>query len=162
MIFLRQLMILALMPLAVWNGMPHVACRCSNGEVRLYCPKLNQSPTVSDSPVCGNSSHIAVYQSCCGTAQGTKCCGSQGRETSHQGTECRAAGCRCTAIYLQSDVGPVLKVLSVSEWTQFASAVVPMSVVHFPRETRRVHLSSIDSGPRVPDDLIVLFERWLI
>lgn len=161
MFLLRQLMILALMPLAVWNGMPHVACRCSNGEVRLYCPRLNQSQTVADSPACGNSSNGETHKSCCGAAQGKKCCGSQGSGTSHQGAECCAAGCRCTAVYIQSDVGPVLKVVSVPEWTQFALAVVPMSVVHFPRVTQ-VDLSSIDTNPRVPDDLIVLYERWLI
>ena len=161
MFLLRQLMILALMPLAVWNGVPHVACRCSNGEFRLYCPKLNQSQAVADSSACGNSSDGAVHKSCCGAAHGKKCCGAQASGTSHQGAECCAAGCRCTAVYIQSDVGSVLKVVNVSEWTQLALAVVPMSVVHFPRVTR-VDLSSIDTNPRVPDDLIVLCERWLI
>ena len=112
-------------------------------------------------PACGNSSNGETHKSCCGATQGKKCCGSQGSRTSHQGAECCAAGCRCTAVYIQSDVGSVLKVVNVPELTQFALAVIPMSVVHFPRVTR-VDLSSIDTNPRVPDDLIVLSERWLI
>lgn len=171
MILLRQLMILALVPVTAWSGMPHVACRCSNGEVHLFCPRLNEAqaatePTaarqkLADSSSCCKSPKNASSKSGCGSTEGGTCCGSQSSGSNDQGAGCCAAGCHCTAVYISFETGPTLKKVSVPELTQFVLAAAPVSVIRLPRVTR-VDLGSAETAPRVPDDLIVLYERWLI
>ena len=170
MILLRQLMILALVPITAWSGMPHVACRCSNGEVKLFCSRLNEGQSVHQPTAAGQTpadssycclSKQADHKSCCARASGGSCCGSRGIDSNHQGASCCAAGCHCTAVYVPSETGPTLKKVSMPELTEFMLAAVPVPVIHLPRVVR-VDLGSTETGPRVPDDLIVLFERWLI
>jgi hypothetical protein len=80
---------------------------------------------------------------------------------SPQESECSATACRCTLIYLQNDTAPTLRKVVLPEFVQFA--------LHIPSVTeyRRLRLERVDLGPlkvdrRVPDDLIILCERWLI
>ena len=167
MFLLRQLLILAMVPLTMWSGMPHQACRCSNGEIRLFCPRLNQSQAAADQPksdstLCCASSKVESWKSCCGGSQGAACCGSHDSEGSQKGAQCCAAGCKCTAIYIAPDGSSVAKNVSVPELAQIALLAIPVPAICLPRFAP-VDLSvQIDTGPRVPDDLIVLFERWLI
>ena len=167
MFFLRQLMILAMVPLTVWSGMPHQACRCSNGEIRLFCPRLNQSqaaadPSKSDSTSCCTQSKVEGRKSCCGGSRGVACCGSHDGDGSQKGAQCCAAGCQCTAVYVSPENSSVAKNVSVPDLTQFGLLAIPASAIRLPRFAP-VELSiRIDTGPRVPDDLIVLYERWLI
>lgn len=160
----RLLTILALMPLTAWSGMPHVACRCSNGEIHLACPRLNQAKVVSDtasSNICQKATNAITHRSCCGGAKVSKCCGSSTGESSDQGAGCCADGCRCTPVLLQADVGTTLKKVCLPELTSLDLANLSLPVI---RETRStpVELSVFDAGPRAPIDIVVLYERWLI
>ena len=155
MAVLRQLMILALVPLTAWSGMPHVACRCSNGEVRFFCTRMNQQAQ-QNSATCGGTER----KSCCG-GNGRTWCGSAASVTGQQGTECCAADCRCTPIYFQTEAGPTLKKVVLPELMQLDLAAIPAIEIRLPR-IMRVDLSTLKSDQRVPDDLIVLCERWLI
>lgn len=156
-----------MVPLTLWSGMPHQACRCSNGEIHLFCPRLNQSQAATDSadsasPFCCTSSMAEGRTSCCGGSQGATCCGSQDSDGSQNGAQCCAAGCKCTAVYLAPEGSFVAKNISIPELPQFGLMVIPASAIRLPRFAP-VDLSvQIDTGPRVPDDLIVLYERWLI
>lgn len=159
-------MILALVPLTAWSGMPHVACRCSNGEVHLFCPRLNESSAKTEQAVTGpesgcQSAGQTDHKSCCASTAGGTRCGSQVNGSGEQGESCCAAGCRCTAVCLASEISSTVKKISSPEPTQFHWVSVPMAVSDRSRVTH-VDLGSIDAAPRVPDDLIVLCERWLI
>jgi hypothetical protein len=167
MFLLRQLLILAMVPLTMWSGMPHQACRCSNGEVHLFCPRLNQSQAAKDvaesaPPSCCASSKVEGQEFCCSGSQGTACCGSHTGDGSQKGAQCCAAGCKCTAIYVAPENSSIAKNVSVPDLTQFGLLAIPAPAIRLPR-IAPVELSiRIDTGPRVPDDLIVLYERWLI
>ena len=158
--FLRRIMIFALMPMTVWGGMTHVACRCSNGEVRLNCPRLNQKLSAK-----------TASSACCQSTSGERkpcCCGGGGKSGryvakshGHQPTSCCAEICHCTPVYLQANSTPSLKKVSVADQIRIDLESVLVSVVRHSRSTP-VDATSVDASQRVPDDLIVLWERWLI
>lgn len=154
MTFFQRVMILALVPLTIWSGSPHLACRCSNGEIRLFCPRLTLQTSQRDSK-CSLASDASEYKLCCG---GVACCGSTSNQ---EKAECCASGCRCTPILVQVHAGPTLKKVVVPELIQFELATTRVMEIRLPR-VARVDLSILDVDQRVPDDLIVLCERWLI
>ena len=161
MTVLRQLMILAMVPLTLWSGTPQVACRCSTGEIRLFCPKLNQTLVAEDSASCC-ASKTAGGHSCCGTANSAKCLASTSDGSGDPGATCCSSGCACSRIVLPSDLVPVQTKAQVPEIVRCDWAVVSRCLrAQIPSETR-VDLSSVETVPRVPDDLIILCERWLI
>ena len=167
MFLLRQLLILAMVPLTMWSGMPHQACRCSNGEIHLFCPRLNQSQAAADQPKsdstsCCTSPKVEGRKSCCGGSQGVTCCGSHAGDGRQNGVQCCAAECNCTAVYVSPENSSVAKNVSVSELTQFGLVAIPVSAIRLPRFALADLSVQIDTRPRVPDDLFVLFERWLI
>jgi hypothetical protein len=145
-------------PLTAWSGMPHLACRCSNGEIRFFCMRLSLPSGERNSAACGTAANSSTRKSCCGRVAGA-CCSSS--TASSQGSECCATGCRCTPVYLQNDTGPTLKKIVLPELMQLA--LIAPSVTEF----RQPRVARVDLGPlridrRVPDDLIILCERWLI
>lgn len=156
MTVLRQLMILALVPVTAWSGTPHVACRCSSGEVRLFCPKLydSASRSMSHAGCCSTAGQI----SCCVTGG---CCES-GKKSPHQ-TEpsCCADTCHCTPVILAADASTKPKVENLPDIQQVEFLPITVCVICQPLVTR-VDLSGIDPIPLVPDDLVVLTGRWLI
>lgn len=154
MSFFQRVMILALVPLTIWSGSPHLACRCSTGEVRLFCSRLTLQTSQRNSNPC-LAPDASEHRSCCG---GAACCGST---SNHEKSECCASGCRCTPVLVQADAGPTLKKVVVPELIQLDLATMPVMEIRLPRVTR-MDLSILDVDQRVPDDLIVLCERWLI
>lgn len=156
MSYLRRLLILALVPLTAWAGMPHLACRCSNGSVRLYCPKL-ASQLKSD---CQSASDPDTKKSCC-TSGKSSCCCAASKKASGPESACCDLGCHCTPVLLEPSVSPALKKAALPELVQLDLVALPAAQVQLPRITR-VDFRALNSGPRVPDDLIILCERWLI
>jgi hypothetical protein len=161
----RQLMILSLMPLTALSGMPDVACRCSNGEIRLHCPKLNQPKSVVNHLSDGCASKSGDRKSCCGGGGASRsCCQSAKRaanKSDNQSPSCCAETCHCTPVIVEGNSGAKLNAENVPVLSDVEFLPVLVSVVRLPRLTR-VDLVAIDSGPDQPDDLIVLFERFLI
>ncbi len=161
MTVLRQLMILAMVPLTLWSGTPQIACRCSTGEIRLFCSKLNQAQFADASGSCC-ASKAAGGHICCGTAKAAKCSACPSETSRESGSTCCSSGCTCSRIVLSSELILVptkaqAPDLVLCDWA-VVSAFLPIQI---PRMTR-VDLSRIGSVPRVPDDIIVLCERWLI
>ncbi|MDB5347357.1 MAG: hypothetical protein JWP89_5734 [Schlesneria sp.] len=160
MTFLKQLLILAFVPLTAWSGMPHLACRCSNGEVRLFCPRMNLQTNKQSS--CGSVADRSEQKSCCGRNNGACCSSSSsGKGSSSQRPECCVTGCRCTPVYLANETGPTLKKVVLPELVQLDFIAASITEFRQPRIVR-VDLGTLKIDRRVPDDLIVLCERWLI
>lgn len=158
MIFLRQLLAFALVPLTAWSGMPHVACRCSTGEIRLFCSRMGQSVPHSQSNASCCSAGSQKH-SCCGANVIGGSCGSG--KKSQQKSSCCAETCHCTPVILEAGTGlkPKAEVLSdVQQVELLPITVCTMSQPH----AARVDLSGIDPIPLVPDDLVVLTGHWLI
>ena len=159
----RQLTILTLMPLVAWSGMPDVGCRCSNGEIRRNCPKLAQSTLVASSNT--RASKSGNCQSCCGGNATTRsCCQSVKRATSQSENlpvSCCAENCRCMPVLLEGDGGARLNTPKASVPVPAEFLPIPVAVVRLPRMTE-VDRVAIDTGPHESEDLIVLFERFLI
>ena len=162
---LRKLMILTLMPLTAWSGIGQVACRCSNGEIRLHCPRMNQpkSAAAPSSNVC--ASEGGGCKSCCGQDSSThSCCHSAKQATTKskdQTPACCAETCHCTPVLLPGNGGAPPKTVSVPVLSHVEFLPSTVSVIRLPR-IAQVDLIAIDTGPREPKDLIVLFERFLI
>jgi len=160
MTFLRQLMILALVPLTAWSGSPHVACRCSTGEIRLFCSRMSQAASPSNSNG-GSSSADSQQTSCCGARVANGCCGSGKKSQKQQPSSCCADTCHCTPVILAADTGlkPNIEILPDLQQIELLPLIVcTMSQPH----AARVDLCDIDPIPLVPDDLIVLTGHWLI
>ncbi len=153
----RLLTVLILLPVTALSAVPHVACRCSNGEVHLSCPRMAQPQPASDAKSCCNTLQTTGRKSCCGSNQ---CGGSSNRKLPAPHSSCSAAGCHCTPVYLTADVGPKLTKVCVPDLVQLeladlsATAAIVMHVAH-------KDLSRIDFTPE-PVDLILLYERFLI
>ncbi len=71
------------------------------------------------------------------------------------------AGCHCTPVCLQAAASPTLKKVCLPESIQFELATIPVAVVRLPR-LRRFDGAALRIDRRVPDDILVLCERWLI
>ena len=159
----RLLTILILLPVTVVSGMPLVGCRCSNGEVRLFCPKLRaeQSRKASGEIACCETQKPAAQKSCCTGNQSTSCCGSKSSKSPSEGESCCADGCHCTPVLLIAEVGPKLTKACVPDVFQHVLANIAATEGILVR-VARVEISRVESKPDVPIDRIVLFERFLI
>lgn len=158
-------MIVSLMPLVAVSGMPDVACRCSNGEIRRHCLKLNQSKSIVSQMLVGFTCRSGSSKSCCGgTGAARSCCQAKKQVTNqskYHSPVCCAETCHCTPILLEGNSGARLRtdgipVPSRVDFLPIASFVVPI-----PRLTR-VDLDIIGISPHEPEDLIVRLERFLI
>ena len=160
---LRQLMILTLMPLTVWAGISHPACRCSNGEIRLHCPRLNQQTSSATPSHQVASTKSGKCSSCCGKAANN--CRQSSKTKPHKPADspesCCAETCHCTPVLLEGNTAVSLKKASVVILAQLEFLPISVSIVRLPRETRQ-ELVAVDTGPGKPDNLILLFERFLI
>ena len=158
-------MILALMPLTAWSGMSHVGCRCSTGEIRLHCPKLNHSQMAAGASSIASASRSGESTaSRDGKATTRSCCQSAKQATNkseNQVPPSCAESCQCTPVLLEGNSGAKLRSekLPVVGRSHFVSIAV--SVSRLPCVTRG-NLDAIDMGPHELEDLIVLFERFLI
>lgn len=164
--FLRQIMIVALMPVMAWSGAPHVACQCSTGEVRLFCPRLH-SPALDFR--CNHSNNSSA--SCCSQAAASSCdetsetecccCRAKAAQTTPQ-SSCCSQSCRCTPIVLPASNATAPKSESVSSVCRADFAAQTVSCMHLPRVVN-VRVNSHDTGPPpLPVDIIVLFARFVI
>ncbi len=155
----RLLLVLALMPVTAYSGMPRVACQCSNGELRLHCPKLEQATTASASRI-----HCCQRQQ--NVAPRSRCCRSQAAHAesnppiADQAASCES-GCQCTPVWLASDVGPTLSKVTAPEPVQIDLYSVPM-VASGHSQQAFVTSKAIDTGPVVAIDFVIAYERFLI
>ena len=159
----RLLTILILLPVTVVSGMPLVGCRCSNGEVRLSCPKLRaeQSRKASGQIACCEVQKPAAQKSCCGGKQNSGCCGSKSGKSPSEGESCCAAGCHCTQVLLTAEVGPKLTKTCVPDVFQHVLANIAATESILVR-VARVDISRVELKPDVPIDIVLLYERFLI
>jgi hypothetical protein len=138
MSFLKQLLILAFVPLTAWSGMPQLACRCSNGEIRFFCSRLSLQSRERNSAACRPAACSSPRKSCCERSPGTHC--SSAKSTT-QASECYVTGCRCTLVYLQNGTSATLKKVVLPELVQVAFIAPPFT------EFRRPRLAQVDLAP---------------
>ena len=162
----RLLMVLALMPVTAWSGyalrrLPLLKWGSAHFSWR---PRLGQSKTTSDSlssASSGISSSPATRIGCCCGGKAAACRSEPGNSTNHRSAECCATGCRCTPVFMQGEVGPSLKKVCVPELTQIDLAVIVPLVNRIDR-LAFVDQNILDTGPPLPIDIVVLYERFLI
>lgn len=165
MSLLRQITVLVLMPLMAWPGMPKVACRCSTGEFRLFCSRINTAVdafggchSTSCAAKAGRQPSASVPQSGC---QSGCCCQSAHRQTNSLPTSCGSSGCRCTPVFLASNSATKPSTESVplplqGEYLVDVTVAIPAQV-GCPREALR-----FDVGPPLMTrNLVVLYQRFL-
>src|SRR4051794_29837448 len=101
MSLIRLLTVLTLLPVTATSGLPHVACRCSNGDVHLFCPRLGQ-PAQKTLDVISHAypTKKAVHKSCCGGMKAAKCPDSSSRGLLSENESLSTPGCRCAPVYL--------------------------------------------------------------
>lgn len=157
MAFLRLMMILALVPMTAWSGMPQIACRCSSGEIRLFCPKLRQSASLMNSGCCSSGEQQA---SCCATHSAGGCCGSDKKDRDQDPAVCGDT-CHCTPVILAADASIKPKFENLPDVQQVEFLPLAVCAICEPLAAR-VDMSGVDPIPLVPDDLVVLTGRWLI
>jgi hypothetical protein len=151
----RQVFVVALAFLTIWNATPHIACLCSDGTVLLFCPKMNREAAAN-----GTVARSQAKKSCCSTMKSSACCCGEGK-AGEGSSECCTAGCRCTPVLIQGEMGPVTKKAATPVKLEFSVLAFSLPLARLPRITRP-DLASLHPDPIVPDDLIVLCERWLI
>jgi hypothetical protein len=158
----RQLLVIALVPLMALSAIPHVACRCSNGEIRYSCPQLEQSRRA---PVTRSNRNdvatVSTKKSCCQRSKNATCCAPQGKGKTSPEAACCASGCHCTPVYLAAEIGPTLKKVDAQElvtvdWMAFSEPAV------LPVDSPFVDRVQVDISPHVPIDIIVVFGRILV
>ena len=70
-------------------------------------------------------------------------------------------GCHCTPVCLQAEINTNLKKVHFPEPAASDLAAIAVTAIQMPR-LPQVDLLPVGMPRRVPDDLIVLCERWLI
>lgn len=166
MSLLRQTMILVLMPLTAWTGMPQLACQCSTGEIRLNCSRLISSArarSIEKTPADSNRSCCqrvaAVERVAKSTAR--SCCGTTKQSQASKQIGSTALECRCVAIVLTVASVPNAKFTCQidSNPIGFVPRTIGLAQAMF---TMRSISNPRDTGPPVSGDLIVFFERLLV
>lgn len=159
-----RLMILMLMPVMAWQALPHLACRCSNGEVHLLCPKMTSRATSAKSTDSRCTSQGEPRKSCCNEKSSSNCCCSTKAETANAGepaTSCSSRNCHCTPVYLDASNVTKTRIDCQTVVGQFEFVLTTTPVAHrlvlAPTQPR-----AIDSGQPLAANRIVLFERFLI
>ena len=158
----RLLTILTLLPMTATSGMPHVGCRCSNGEIRWYCPKLKaqQSQKSVEATSCCKSSKNTARTSCCGGSQGANCICTSSRNAKSDAESCCTDGCKCTPVLITSDVGPKIAKVSVPDLQIHFANMADVTEVLV--RVDRIDVSPVDAAADVPINRVVHFERFLI
>jgi hypothetical protein len=165
--FLRQLLMFAIVPFVVWSGMPHVACQCSTGEVRLYCPRMNsitlsigdtQLPKVHD--VSCRKQFSGERGRCCQSGM-SSCCRSAKRNSIPRQASCCAVECRCTPIYIAAHSATKQKSEDVPLMGRFEFELNLVQRIHLPRLSN-VDVNTAGTRPPMPCGAVVFFERFLI
>lgn len=162
MIVLRQIMVIALMPVVAWTGMPQVACKCSTGEIRLSCPRLNSAslnlPSQTSTAACCRPTPAASRVN--KPAAGCCCCAVAKTQESQHAT-CSLRGCYCTRIVLAAGDLTITTIKGAASTGMFEFAQLPAFAIHLP-QTVQSAVNSFDTGPPPQNDINLVFQRLLI
>lgn len=157
----RLLLVLALMPVTAYSGLPHIACRCSNGDLHLYCPKLTRATQSCRSQSSSANSAQKATRSCCHCAsQETLACDKADEPQGCEATCCQGS-CQCTAVALADDAGPVPVKVLVPEVVQAVLEFVPFLNIQELNDSCRASLVA-DIEPHSAVDIVIVYERILI
>lgn len=164
MIRLRQLLILLLMPIAAWSGLPQIGCRCSNGTVLRYCPMVSNA-FVQKGMDCQETEATAELHSCCcdssDSSETSDCCNVDSKPSSENGRQCTLKSCCCTPILLGGPIRISIDAIDVPDLDRSLDAFNLFESVHFVCYTSQSMVWT-DTGPPSTADLIVLLGHRLI
>jgi hypothetical protein len=158
---LHKTVLLGMLPLAAFSGMPATSCFCANGHLKLFCAG-HYAASKAHSQNCGSPlAHQAKHPSCCGQAHDAgadtdsvaDCCQSRHGSSPPCGTCCKQIAKVLTTTVASASMPAVdLQVF----------AVVPAEVVvsHAFLSLRNAQLERIDTGP--PIDLVITLRTLLI
>ena len=161
MIRFRQLLILLLMPIAAWSGLPQIGCRCSNGTILRYCPMVS-NPFVRKGMDCQETGTKAELRSCCcDSSETSDCCKGASKPSSKNGSQSTLKSCCCSPILLGGPSRISIDAIDVPDLNRSLDVFNLFESVHFVYSTSLGRVWT-DTGPPATPDLIVLLGHRLI
>ena len=161
MIRFRQLLILLLMPIAAWSGLPRIGCRCSNGTVLRYCPMVS-NPFVRKGMDCQETgAKTELHSCCCDSSETSDCYKGDSKPSSKNGSQSTLKSCCCSPILLGGPSRISIDAMNVPDLDRSLDAFNLFESVHFVCYTSQ-RIVWTDTGPPATADLIVLLGHRLI
>ena len=161
MIRYRQLLILLLMPIAAWSGLPQIGCRCANGTVLRYCPMVS-NPFVRKGLDCQKTGVKAeLHSCCCDSGQTSDCCKGDSGQSSKDRSQSTLKSCCCTPILLGVPSRISIAAIDVPDLDRSLDAFNLFESVRFVCSTFLARVWT-ETGPPASADLIVLLGHRLI
>ena len=160
MFVLRHILICLMVVATVSGGLPHVGCRCANGNLFLSCPYAGRgTSTAGGIPSCCSQSKAGAA-ACCSGSSPRKCCCKGHHKRSQPSEPTQLAAGHCTAFVYYVDAGNVSKPVRTTVVLEFTPVV--LLEPYAPPPVRIV--ASVGEGlpPPRPCDVILLNHRWLI
>ena len=161
MIRFRPLLILLLMPLAAWSGLPQIGCRCSNGTVLRYCPMVSNPFVRKGMDSQESEAKSEKHPCCCNSTKISDCCKGDSKTSSEYGRLCFLKSCCCTSVLLGGPSRTTIDAIEVPNQDQSFEALNLLESAHFVCCALQ-ELVWTDTGPPATADLIVLFSHRLI
>ena len=157
---LHKTVLLGMIPLAVFSGIPATACYCANGNLRLVCGG-QYAAVRADWPQCGSAFAKPEQSSCCQHAHQAADAPGSAVDCSQSGHDSpQPVGKCCKEISKVLTTTVASATLPAIDWQVFA--VVPAEIVtsHVRLSLRNAELERVDSGP--PIDLVITLHAILI
>ena len=158
---LHKAVLLGMLPLAVFSGIPATACFCANGQLKLFCGgdyAATKAPShESSSPLV----HPAKCSSCCGHAHDARCANNSVAECCHRGhSSSQPCGKCCTQISKVLTTTVASASMPAIDLQVFAVLPAEVVVSHACLSLRNAQLERVDTGP--PIDLVITLRTLLI
>lgn len=151
----------AMMPLAVWAGMPSTGCVCANGHIKLFCQHS-----------AGSSGHARHDSSgsgtgCCASEDAVECDHDHGTDCCGTGDCCHSAKSAASGIASKACCKPILtapivapQMVSVPQDQAPAIVAAVQDVGALVRPAFVVEVDEFNTGP--PLDRVIVFRSLLI
>ena len=161
MIRFRQLLILLLMPITAWSGLPQIGCRCADGTILRHCPMVSNSFFGMGMDCQENEATAELHSCCCDTGKTSDCCKGPSRPSGEKGSQSTLKSCRCTPMLLGGPSRMAIDAIDVPDLDRSFDALNLFETVHFVCTVPQ-GLVWADTGPPETPDLIVLLGHRLI
>ena len=162
MIHLRQLLVLLLMPLSAWSGLPQVGCRCSNGDILTHCPKLSRALISIQVVNVANTSTGNPHSCCCESVETSDCCRKASKQSKHNDPHCSAKACHCSAVLLDAPSRVSDNEVSLPDLNQRLVTLDLFVSLRLASLAHHGFAGTFITGPPKTTDLIVLLGHRLI
>lgn len=155
MICFRRVLSLTLVLLSLCSGTPLPVCRCSNGDIRLFCPMRVHGSGKSECADCCSETAC-----CCGKlADSSPIRTTDADDLAQFGS---ASACGCSSLTLQPANRILANKVCVPGPLQFDQLLPSSSEARLSEGSSQGTIESVPPHNLPPPDLLVLFQRWLI